>query len=114
MGDVGYLKVKIEELLKERNISKNKICFDLRIQRTQLNRYCKGDVQRLDVNLLCRICDYTNCRIQDVIEYIPRTEKVLEDGGRWRRYSTLEGIVKWQVSRGKNFSEQMPNRRESW
>ena len=51
MEDVGYLKVKIEELLKERNISKNKICFDLRIQRTQLNRYCKGDVQRLDVNL---------------------------------------------------------------
>lgn len=43
MEDVGYLKVKIEELLKERNISKNKICFDLRIQRTQLNRYCKGD-----------------------------------------------------------------------
>ena len=28
MEDVGYLKVKIEELLKERNISKNKICFD--------------------------------------------------------------------------------------
>lgn len=81
MEDVGYLKVKIEELLKERNISKNKIGFDLRIQRTQLNRYCKGDVQRLDVNLLCRICDYTNCRIQDVIEYIPRTEKVLEEDG---------------------------------
>lgn len=81
MEDVGYLKVKIEELLKERNISKNKICFDLRIQRTQLNRYCKGDVQRLGVNLLCRICDYTNCRIQDVIEYIPRTEKVLEEDG---------------------------------
>ena len=110
MEDVGYLKDKIEELRKERNISKNKICFDLRIQRTQLNRYCKGDVQRLDVNLLCRICDYTNCRIQDVIEYIPREGT----GGRWRRYSTLEGIVKWQVSRGKNFSEQMPNRRESW
>ena len=26
MEDVGYLKVKIEELLKERNISKNMIC----------------------------------------------------------------------------------------
>ena len=38
MGDVGYLKVKIEELLKERNISKNKICFDLRIQRDVYKR----------------------------------------------------------------------------
>ena len=72
-----YRKIISQQL----NISKNKICFDLRIQRTQLNRYCKGDVQRLDVNLLCRICDYTNCRIQDVIEYIPRTEKVLEEDG---------------------------------
>ena len=74
---VDYRQVISQQL----NISKNKICFDLRIQRTQLNRYCKGDVQRLDVNLLCRICDYTNCRIQDVIEYIPRTEKVLEEDG---------------------------------
>ena len=77
LDTVDYRQVISQQL----NISKNKICFDLRIQRTQLNRYCKGDVQRLDVNLLCRICDYTNCRIQDVIEYIPRTEKVLEEDG---------------------------------
>lgn len=70
-GEVGSIIVRIDHLLKENNISKNKLCFDLRIQRGQLNRYCRSDVQRLDINLLCRLCKYFKCDISDVLEYIP-------------------------------------------
>lgn len=45
MNEYGYIKFHIEDILKEKGISKNTMCFDLRLQRTQLNKYCKGLVQ---------------------------------------------------------------------
>ena len=71
MSNYGIINVKIENLLKEKNISKNKICAELNIQRTQFNKYCKGSMQRLDISILCRICHFLDCKIEDILEYIP-------------------------------------------
>ena len=38
----------LENLLKEKNISKNKLCEACNLQRTQLNNYCKNKVSRID------------------------------------------------------------------
>ena len=37
----------LENLLKEKNISKNKVCEACKLQRTQLNNYCKNKVSRI-------------------------------------------------------------------
>lgn len=34
--------IDLENLLKEKNISKNKVCEACKLQRTQLNNYCKN------------------------------------------------------------------------
>ena len=54
----GHLELRIEELLKERDISKNTICKELDIPRSNFNRYCRNEFQRLDANLICKLCDY--------------------------------------------------------
>lgn len=36
--------IDLENLLKEKNISKNKVCEACKLQRTQLNNYCKNKV----------------------------------------------------------------------
>ena len=59
--------LRIEELLNERGISKNKICKDLDIPRGNFNRYCRGDFQRIDANLLIKLCDYFECEIKDLV-----------------------------------------------
>ena len=48
----GHLELRIEELLKERDISKNTICKELDIPRSNFNRYCRNEFQRLDTFLL--------------------------------------------------------------
>lgn len=65
----GTLLLKIEEILKEKNISKNQICKDLDIPRSNFNRYCRNDFQRLDVGLICKLCYYLNIDISDLIIY---------------------------------------------
>ena len=37
----GHLELRIEELLQEKGISKNMICKELDIPRSNFNRYCR-------------------------------------------------------------------------
>lgn len=66
----GHLTLSIEELLKERDISKNKICKDLDIPRANFNRYCQNKFQRIDANLICKLCSYLDCTPGDLIKYV--------------------------------------------
>ena len=59
--------MRIEELLKERGISKNQICKDLDIPRGNFNRYCRDEFQRIDANLVVKLCGYFECEIQDLM-----------------------------------------------
>lgn len=67
--EYGSLSLRIEELLKEKEISKNQICKDLDIPRSNFNRYCRDDFQRMDVNLICKLCYYLDVDIADLITY---------------------------------------------
>lgn len=69
--DYGYIKIKLNELLKEKHLSKNKLCHYAELQRTQLNSYCKGEITRLDTAVLARICTALDCRIEDILEFVP-------------------------------------------
>ncbi len=72
--DFGYIKIKLNELIKEKGISKNKLSHRAEMQRTQINQYCKGEITRLDTAVLARICSALNCKIEDLLEYIPTEE----------------------------------------
>lgn len=63
-----YLHIRIVELLEEKKISKNRICKDLDLQRGNFNRYCRDDFQRVDANLIIKLCEYLNCSIADLLE----------------------------------------------
>lgn len=63
-----YLHIRIEELLREQKISKTRICKDLDLQRGNFNRYCRDDFQRVDANLIIKLCEYLNCGISDLLE----------------------------------------------
>ena len=65
-----HLHLKINELLSVKRISKNRICKDLDIPRGNFNRYCRDEFQRIDANLLLKLCDYFNCTIDELIEII--------------------------------------------
>lgn len=63
-----YIHIRLNELMEENGISKNRICKDLDQQRGNFNRYCRDDFQRIDANLIIRLCDYFDCTISDLLE----------------------------------------------
>ena len=67
--DHGKLVFHIEEILKQKGISKNQVCKDLDIPRSNFNRYCRNDFQRIDAALVCKLCWYLQLGVGDLIEY---------------------------------------------
>lgn len=62
------IRIDLENLLKEKNISKNKVCLNCKMQRTQLNNYCKNKVTKVDLQVLTRLCEYLDCEPNDILK----------------------------------------------
>lgn len=71
MNEFGTIRIKLDDLIKEKGISKNKMCQKAEMQRTQLNHFCKNEITRLDTDVLARICTVLDCRIEDLLEFVP-------------------------------------------
>ncbi len=69
--DYGHIKLKLQEIMKEQNISINKLAFRAEMQRTQLKQYINNNVQRVDISVLARLCYALECSLSDLMEYIP-------------------------------------------
>ena len=67
--DFGAVTMRIEEVLKEKGISKNQICKDLDLPRGNFNRYCRNNFQRIDAALLCKLCWYLNVDLNELVVY---------------------------------------------
>lgn len=63
-----HVHLRIMELLTENEISKNRICKDLDLPRANFNRYCRDEFQRIDTNLILKLCMYFDCDISKLLE----------------------------------------------
>lgn len=71
MNEYGKIKIKLNEMIQKRGISKNKLSQRAEMQRTQINRYCKNEITRLDTDVLARLCTVLDCKIEELLEFIP-------------------------------------------
>ena len=69
MFDYGIVEMRIEDILKQKGISKNQICKDLDLPRGNFNRYCRNDFQRIDTGLICKLCWYLKIDVSELIVY---------------------------------------------
>ena len=75
MEDWGEVNLKLDEFLKEHQISRSSLSRNAQIHYKQLLKYCNNDMQKVDLHLLARICKTIDCEISDIIEYKPSSKK---------------------------------------
>lgn len=69
--EYGEIRLKLGEILEQRNISLSQLSFRAEMQRTQLRNYRDNKIQRLDIDILKRLCYVLDCDLFDLIEYLP-------------------------------------------
>jgi len=67
----GKIKIKIANVMKEKQISKTKLSYLAFLQLRQLNNLVNEKAARVDFDVLARICNALDCRIEDILEYVP-------------------------------------------
>ena len=65
----GFFYFKLGKLLKENNISINRLMRDTETDFKVIKRLISGDATRIDIYVLGRICKYLNCSIEDIIYF---------------------------------------------
>ena len=70
----GYYLFKLGKLLQEKNISINKLMRDTNTDFKVLKRLISGDLIRIDIFVIARLCDYLKCNIDDIVEYFPNAK----------------------------------------
>ena len=72
----GYYLFKLEDILKEKNLSINKVMRDTNTDFKVLKRLLTGELVRFDIFVMARLCDYLDCSITDIIEYTPLKKNI--------------------------------------
>lgn len=70
-SDWGKINILLDDYLVSHKISKSKLSKIADLQYTQLQSYCKNEIQRPDLDVLSRICFALECSISDILEYVP-------------------------------------------
>ena len=69
MDEYGSVKVKFAEVLDSRGITRNRLSTLTGIKYEVVDRYYQGRIERVDLDLIAKICYVLDCNIADLLEY---------------------------------------------
>ena len=67
VGDSAYYFI-LGKVLKDKNISKNKLSVVTNTDYKVIDRLMNGNLAKIDLDVLERLCQYLNCEANDIIE----------------------------------------------
>ncbi len=68
MRDFGKVDVVLDEYLKTNHISRSSLTRKTELQYSQILRYCRNEVQKLDLDILAKLCTILDCNIEDILK----------------------------------------------
>lgn len=67
--EYGKIKFKLDKLIKEKNLTRNKLSVLSHVRNDTIKKMIDGDMTRIDLDVVCRLCKTLECSIDDLIEY---------------------------------------------
>lgn len=68
----GDIKFKLADRMKEKGMSKNRLCKESGFRFETVQGYYLGNISRVDLFVLSEFCRVLGCNVQDIIEYTPK------------------------------------------
>lgn len=69
-ADYGAVVLKLRELMDARGISRNQLANLIDARFEVVSKWYEGNVEKMDLDILARICYALDCRIEDVLCYV--------------------------------------------
>ena len=70
LKNYGKIEFNIKDIMKQKNITRNKLANLTGATYNVINRYYNNDISRLDLDVLARICYALDCNVENIIKYV--------------------------------------------
>ena len=70
-ANYGHVELRLKEVMDERGISRNQLAKLIDARFEVVGKWYKGEVEKMDLDILARICYALDCRIDELLVYIP-------------------------------------------
>ncbi len=67
----GHIEIQLKEIMDSRQISRNALARAIDTRFEVIDKWYKGNVEKIDADILARICFVLQCEPQDIIRYTP-------------------------------------------
>lgn len=69
--EYGKIKIHLDKIMKDKGISTYQINTKANIRFQTIQALRDNSASRIDFNVLSKLCYSLNCKVEDIIEYIP-------------------------------------------
>lgn len=70
-ADYGAVELRLKEVMEARNISRNQLAKLIDARFEVVSKWYDGKVEKMDLDILARICYALDCTIEDLLVYVP-------------------------------------------
>lgn len=75
INDYGYISVSIKPIMDKKGINRNELCRSIDSRYEVVNKWYNGTIEKIDTDVLARICYVLECKPEDIIHYnYPKSE----------------------------------------
>ena len=69
MKEYGHVEIQLKEIMEKRGITRNALARATNTRFEVLNKWYQGHVEKLDTDVLARICYILDCTPGDIVIY---------------------------------------------
>lgn len=69
MKEYGHIEIHLKELMEERGVTRNALARATNTRFEVINKWYHGHVEKIDADVLARICYILDCNPGDIILY---------------------------------------------
>ena len=73
--DYGRICLHLRELMDRRGINRNQLAKRTGSRFEVIDKWYQGDMEKLDLDILARLCFVLDCRVEDLLEYRKKEPK---------------------------------------
>lgn len=75
MNQYGSIKINVKEYIDARNITRNALARAVNTRFEVIDKWYNGHVEKIDADILARICYVLECSPGDILQYVSNDSK---------------------------------------
>ena len=74
INNYGYIQISLKDIMDKKGVTRNALARAINARFEVVDKWYNGHVEKIDADVLARICYVLECEPKDVIKYIYKNE----------------------------------------